>query len=270
MLPELATESEQGLGEEARGQVVQSWTARFLQAHALFQLGRVREAAERFEHNARVARELGDEFALVGGSSVLARLSIDDVPGAEALLARKQALLAAVGERGVLRDQVVLESMFVALYQGVGAAHARAVGSAHGAMRFFDASALLACCVLQGPADAHCRRIVRSAVRGHARDHGQPGRRGTAAQLRAALCRMDGDVDGARQHLLVAAAHYDSAEMALHAALMRLREAQLRGDEAGARVADEQLATLQAQGLVRPRAWADMLAPGVGGYPPAA
>jgi hypothetical protein len=260
---ELASESEEALGEASRAHFIQSWTARFLQAHALVQLGRVREAAARFDQNARLGRELGDEFAIVGGASVLAPLSVDDVAGAEALLARKRAVVAAVGDRGVLRDSVVLESMLLALYQGTGAAQARAVGSAHGAMRFFDASALLACCALQGPPDAHCRRIVRSALRGLSADHGQPGRRGTAAQLRAALARMDGDVHGARQHLLVAAAHYDTAEMALHAALVRLREAELRGDEGGARAAEEQLTLLRAQGLARPRAWADMIAPGL-------
>jgi hypothetical protein len=49
--------------------------------------------------------------------------------------------------------------------------------------------------------------------------------------------------------------------MGMHAALMRLRLAELQPEEGDGR--DEPLAFLRAQGIVKPEAWAEMLAPGL-------
>ena len=75
----LAVEAERALTDFGRGSVLpRTRTARALQGLALFSLGQVGDAAKRFAENARRAREVGNDLAMIGGTSVLEYLAIDE------------------------------------------------------------------------------------------------------------------------------------------------------------------------------------------------
>jgi hypothetical protein len=258
---ELANEAERALSGADRAAFYQSWTTRAVQGLALFSLGRIGEAAQCFADNARRAREVGDDLAVVAGSSVIQFLPSDDVAAASALLERKEAMLAEAGTRGVMRETVALDRILLALYQNCGADLLRARGRGSAASAFFDDAALLACCALQGPHDATCRRTLRAALR--AQPPSAVGL-GVGAQLRATLRLMEGNALGAQAELALASEHYAAAEMALHAALMRWRAAALRADAAGEHKIEKLRSELVALGAARPERWLDALAPGLG------
>jgi hypothetical protein len=260
----LAVEAERALTDSEEGLYYQDWTARALQALALFSLGRVGDAAKRFAENARRAREVGNDLAMIGGTSVLEHLAIDDVDGALALLERKERMLQTAGPRGVMREAVAFDRILCALYQGRGRELLVERRRRGASLVFFDSSPLLACCVLQGPPTPGARATLKKVLRRLRAHPASPDKLGVAAQLRAVQRRLDGDILGARAELVLAAEHYSAGEMMLHAALMRLREGALRRDAEGDERVAEAKRTIIALGAARPEAWADMLAPGLG------
>jgi tetratricopeptide (TPR) repeat protein len=264
----LGVQAEALLGPVPHAHSYQFWNARTVQSMALVLLGRMREARALYEATGRLARELGDDLAVLGGESPLRYLVVDDAASANALVARKQAMLGDVPSSGALHRVVAIDRLMCALYEGTGA---DLIWPANGARQprlvFFDATVLHACCALQGVAAKHARagearKLVRRALRKLGKLAPTPGVSGMAAQLRAALCLMQRNEAGAREQLERAIACYTRAEMALHAALMRCRAADLTGDSDA--VANEH-ATLRAMGLENPNAWAHMLAPGLVG-----
>jgi hypothetical protein len=266
----LGVEAEKLLGPLPRAHSYQFWNARTVQSIALVLLGRMAEARRSYEGTAQLARELGDDLAMLGGDSPLRYLVQDDVAGAKALMARKQALLERVPTSGALHRLIAVERLMCALYDRSGA---DVLWPEHGArgprLIFFDASMLYACCALQGVAIGHPRageaaRYVKRAIRQLDRLAPTEGIRGMSAQLRAAQALMRGESALAREELERATTAYTRAQMGLHAGLIRYRTAQLDGnDSAFAQSEDE----LRALGLANPEAWATMLAPGLGRVP---
>jgi hypothetical protein len=228
-------------------------------------LGRCGEAAHRFLANARLAREVGDDMALVGGDSLLRHLVADDVDGARALLARKEAILARGGEaRGGLHEIVRVERWLLALYRGRGAELLDGAWSRDAfGWTFFDPAALRACAALQSASHSprQARRVLRRSIARLAQDTAAPAAPGMAAHLRASLHALDGDTPRALAELSRAAERYTAADMLLHAALVRLRRGRLAGDPAGGQLVQDAERELRACGLARPEAWAHMLVP---------
>jgi tetratricopeptide (TPR) repeat protein len=262
----LGIHAEELLGPVPRAHSYQFWNARTVQSMALVLLGRMREARARYEATGRLARELGDDLAVLGGESPLRFLVVDDAASARALVARKQAMLGGVPSSGALHRVVAIDRLMCALYEGTGADLIWPLdGTREPRLFFFDATVLHACCALQGvvvkhPRAAEASRLVRRALRSLAKLSPTPGVLGMAAQLRAALCLMKRDEAGAREQLERAVDCYTRAEMSLHAALMRCRRAELDGDTEA--VSKEQ-AALHAMGITNPSAWAHMLSPGL-------
>jgi hypothetical protein len=261
----LATEAEACLEDGGRAYIYGTWTARALQSHALIELGAVGRAAALFEQNARLARDVGDDMAILGGDSALRYLVDDDVAGAHTLIERKQQALTGTEPIGVLHDMVHIEKMMCALYEGRAGEQAwRTSVLGSGNPTFFDAHALVACCALQA-LDADERekeRAVRDTIRrlrGEARS--DPRSAGMITQLRAALAFMRGDILTTLAELARARAYYVQAGFALHAAIARWHIGRLRGDHAVAQEAEQ---FLRAQGIANPKAWARMLASGFG------
>ena len=262
----LGLEAEKLLGPLPRAHSYQFWNARTVQSIALVLLGRMSEARQSYEGTARLARELGDDLAMLGGDSPLRYLVQDDVAGAKALMARKEALLARVPTTGALHRLIAIERLMCALYDHTGA---DVLWPEHGARQprliFFDASVLHACCALQGVAIGHPRaseapRYVKRALRQLGRLGPTEAVLGMSAQLRAAEQLMRGDESLARRELERAITAYARAEMSLHAALMRYRAAQLDGSPVALTQSEDEL---RALGLASPEAWATMLAPGL-------
>jgi hypothetical protein len=266
----LGVEAEKLLGPLPRAHSYQFWNARTVQSMALVLLGRMAEARRSYEGTAQLARELGDDLAMLGGDSPLRYLVQDDVAGAKALMARKQALLERVPTTGALHRLITVERLMCALYDRSGA---DVLWPEHGArgprLIFFDASMLHACCALQGVAIGHPRageaaRYVKRAIRQLDRLAPTDGVRGMSAQLRAAHALMRGETALAREELERATTAYTRAQMGLHAALIRYRTAQLDGSVSALDQSEDEL---RALGVANPQAWATMLAPGLGRVP---
>jgi hypothetical protein len=262
----LGIDAERLLGPVPRTHSYQFWNARTVQSIALVLLGRMREAGAMYEATGRLARELGDDLAVLGGDSPLRYLVVDDVASAKALVARKQAMLGGVPSSGALHHVVAIDRLMCALYEGVGADVLWPTsGAREPRLFFFDATVLHACCALQGlvvkhPKATEAPRLVRRALRKLGQLAPTHAVLGMSAQLHAAQCFMGRDEAGARAQLALAIDHYTRAEMSLHASLMRCRAAELQGDTTA--VATE-LAALRALGVENPAAWAHMLAPGL-------
>jgi hypothetical protein len=263
----LAAEAEGLLRPSGRAHVYGIWTARALQSHALVELGFVGQAALLFEANARLSREVGDDMAMIGGDSSLRYLLIDDVENAQALISRKEQALAGTRAAGALHEVVHVERIMCALYQGRAAEFAfsaSVLGSA--SPSFFDASALIACCALQAPnaRDRDKLRIVHKVMRGlRSQVRSDHRAAGMHAQLRGAILFVRGDTQGALAQLALADQRYMLAGLLLHAAIMRWHAARLRGGVDN-EVAQQAEQFMRAQRIVRPSAWARMLAPGFG------
>jgi serine/threonine protein kinase/tetratricopeptide (TPR) repeat protein len=250
----------------SRTYVYQAWGARIVQCFALTMMGRLGEAAKLYAATELEARELGDELAAVGGSSVLRYLVEDDVAGAERLIAFKLEFLARVPSAGVLQRIVGIERATLALYSGRGEdALPLLPGLDAGGFGQLQPLALSAGCALQaidqrGP-DPELLKVVRRALRRTPRD-GHDAILGLRAHLHATLVFLDGDRERARVTLERATDHYTRAGLALHAAGTRLRTGQLSGGPAGAELVVAAQAFMRAQGLVNVPAWTAFLVPG--------
>jgi tetratricopeptide (TPR) repeat protein len=269
---QLGQEAEHLLDAEGQAHAASAWAARAAQAHALFAMGRLGDAAQIFERSARIALQSGDDLALLGGDSVMRKLVVDDLDGAHALLDRKERLLARMPSRGVLQELTKSERMLCALYEGQGE-----VALGHADRRtvlhaLLDPGTLPACAALQvDPAgkQLRTRRLVRRAVR-RLRAQGElAASQATAWQLTAALRLFDHDLRGACDALAAAHEQYQKSDMAMHAALMRLRLSGLQRalgtatPQAEQTASDDALRLLREQGATRPEAWVQMLAPGL-------
>jgi hypothetical protein len=256
------------LGDAQRAHVYEAWNARSVQALSLLTMGRLGEAAACFADNARLAREVGDGLARSGGDSALRHLVAHDLPQAHALIEHKRAALADSEGHGVLHEVARNERLLCALYEGRGA-EALASGDAGSPLPllFFDVSMLAACCALQAASSApdaeregarrQAMKSARSCLRRLPRN--TAAGRASAAQLRAALLMLDADPRGAAAFARASGREYELAGMRLHAAIMRLREGELRGDDAAVQSAQK---FMREQGVAQPDAWARMLAPG--------
>jgi hypothetical protein len=258
------------LGEAQRAHVYEAWNARSVQALALVAMGRLGEAAACFADNARLAREVGDGLARSGGDSPLRHLVAHDLTQAHALIAHKRAALAESASYGVLHEVARNERILCALYEGRGA---EALDSSDARtplpLLFFDPRMLAACCALQAVSSATGTERARARKRAsevarrclRALPRSTAAGRASSAQLRAALLMLGGDGLAAAAFARVAGREYETAGMRIHAAIMRLREAELRGDEVACQAARK---FMSDQGVARPDAWARMLAPGFG------
>jgi hypothetical protein len=83
-----------------------------------------------------------------------------------------------------------------------------------------------------------------------------------AALARAGAAKLSGDGEGAARELDVALAGFDALEMKLYAAVVRMRQGQLRGGAEGTALVAQAEAWMRGQGIVRPERFAAMLAPG--------
>jgi hypothetical protein len=252
----------------SRAHLFQAWGARSVQCFALMTMGRLGEAAKLFAATESEARELGDELAVVGGSSVLRYLVEDDVAGAERLLAYKLEFLARVPSTGMLQQMVGVERATLALYSGRGEdALPLLPGLDAGGFAQLQPLALSAGCALQAidqrGLDPELVRVVRRARRRIPRDGHGPNL-GLRAHLAGTLALLDGDLPRARAELERAREHYTRSGMELHAAAMRLRSGQLLGGSQGAEQIAGAEAFMRAQGLVNVPAWTAFLAPGFG------
>jgi hypothetical protein len=104
---------------------------------------------------------------------------------------------------------------------------------------------------------------VERSARRIAREHMRWGK--PLAQLvRAGAAVQSGDGDAARAALAEAAAGFDAADMALHAAVARRCEGRLRGGAAGAADVERADAWLAEAGVKNPERIVALLAPGFG------
>ncbi|HMI90039.1 MAG TPA: protein kinase, partial [Polyangiales bacterium] len=236
-----------------RTYVYQAWGSRIVQCLALTMMGRLGEAAKLYAATELEARELGDELAAVGGSSVLRYLVEDDVPGGERLVAYKLEFLARVPSNGVLQRIVGIERATLALYSGRGEeALPWLPGLEAGGFAQLQPLALSAGCALQaidlrGP-DRELVRVLRRAHRRVPRK-GDDSTLGLRAHLEASLLMvLDGDRQATRAALERASEHYTRAGMALHAAAMNLRIGQLLGGAQGAERVAAARAFMRVQG----------------------
>jgi hypothetical protein len=83
-----------------------------------------------------------------------------------------------------------------------------------------------------------------------------------AALARAGAAKLSGDGEGAARELDEALAGFEAQEMKLYAAVVRMRQGQLRGGTEGAALVAQAEAWMRGQGIVRPERFAAMLAPG--------
>jgi tetratricopeptide (TPR) repeat protein len=262
-LGELGSDRLRGI---SRAYAFQAWGARSVQCFALMAMGRVGEAAKLYAATENDARELGDELAAVGGSSVLRYLVEDDVERAEQLIAQKLAFLARVPSAGVLHPMVGVERVTFALYTGHGGDVLDLVRSLSMAgLMQLQPLALGAACALQAIDQRGLEpELVRAVKRARARvpkgsDHATSGLR---AHLDASVLGLAGDRAGTIAALERAVSHYDSAGMALHAAGVRLRCGELRRDAKGHELIAQAERFMRAQGIVNVSAWSGFLAPG--------
>ena len=261
----LGVEAENLVRDSPRAHIYQTWTARSLQSAALLVLGRIGEMAAVCENNARLARELGDEMAMIGGDSPLRFLMTDDLERAQALIEQKRVVIARAKDHGVLHQIVRVDEVLCALYAGRGAEVTRlAADPGEGLSRFFDASVLAACAAIQAaPGDRATRLLVEKTIRGLRRTPKGPSSEAMALQLQAVLYLQRRDVEGALAKISAAAERYAATGMALHEALMRWRYGRLRGGAEGERAVEQARRFMSAQGIVRPEGWARMLATGL-------
>jgi hypothetical protein len=262
----LGVEAENLVRDSSRAHIYQTWTARSLQAGALLVLGRVGEMAALCERNARLAREVGDEMAMIGGDSPLRFLLSDDVARARALIDQKLEVIARAKDHGVLHQIVHMDQVLCSLYAGRGADVVRlAAGRGEGLSQFFDPSMLAACAAIQASphGDAKTRKRVDKTIRGLRRNLAGPANEAMALQLEAVLLLFGRDAKGAIEKITAAAQRYAAAGMALHEALMLYRLGRLRGGADGERAVEQARRFMSAQGIVRPEGWARMLAPGL-------
>jgi hypothetical protein len=124
---------------------------------------------------------------------------------------------------------------------------------------------LRASCAINAAASGRDRDANRAVAARDARRLAREGVRWTDAHAltaRAGLARIDGDEGEARGLLASAAAAYEDAEMALHAAAAQLQLARLQPDgEARAEAAE---ALFRAEQVLQPAKLARMLVPGFG------
>ena len=260
----LSIEADDTLRSSGHTHIYQVWAARTVQSMALFAMGRVRDAVALFAANARLARELGDDMAVIGGDSVLRYLVVDDLDRAHALVEHKASLLARSESAGGLRDFVQVERVLCALYAGRGA-EVMPQRLRRFPLAMPEYGTLAASCALQAlPAAPRVARRVtqRTVQRLRLRDRSSADR-AMAAQFDAALRMMEGDIAGATARVCNAADLYHDVNMALHSAVMRLRHAELcTGDPEARRAGEDARRWMLSEGIVRPDAFVRMLAPG--------
>jgi tetratricopeptide (TPR) repeat protein len=264
----LGAQGSERLRRSNRAYAFHAWGARSVQCFALTVMGRMGEAAKLFAATEQEARELGDELAAVAGSSVLRYLVDDDVPRAEQLIAHKLAFLARVPSSGLLHPMVSIERVTLALYTGRGGdvMHLVPAVSQAGMMQL-QPLALSVACALQaidqyGRDPALIKLVKRARTRvPKRRDDATAGLR---AQIDACIAGLEGKRTQAIADFERAIRHYDHAGMGLHAAGMRLRCGELRGDDAGRELAAQAARFMRSQGIVNVEAWGMFLAPGLG------
>jgi hypothetical protein len=113
---------------------------------------------------------------------------------------------------------------------------------------------------LDGPAAPRAMAVARRAARALERE-GAPWATAHALQLRAGIALATGDREAAEAALGAAERACASADMALHAAVLRLRRGELHGGVAGAAWSAEARAAMAAQAIVDPDAMARVLCP---------
>lgn len=263
----LGSEAERALHGLHRTYAYEAWTARTVQGFALTLMGRVGDAASLFAAIGREARELGDELAALAGELSIRYLVSDDVEGAADLVAHKRGLLAQVGQDGAVHQIVLMDRITCALYEGRGREALPLFRETNPAAQMtVDAPALPALCALQAIAqDAPTpalRHIVERAIRRLDRER-LVAAEALAAQLRAALCMMDRDEEGARAQIGIATDAYARAGMKLHEAILRWHHGRIVGGSTGNANSEEAEGLIRALGVANPARWAHMLAPGL-------
>ena len=80
--------------------------------------------------------------------------------------------------------------------------------------------------------------------------------------LRACIARLRGDTAGALSHLSQAIEGFDTAGMAVHAAIARHHKGGLVGGDEGRALVEAAHAVMTAHGIAEPARWASTFAPG--------
>jgi eukaryotic-like serine/threonine-protein kinase len=259
----LGLEAERFAQARGHGPAYPAWAARAAQAYGLLWMGRLGECARVFAENARFARDNGNPLAEIGGDCALRHLATGDLASAHALMDRKARVLDALGASGMLRELADRERIFCLLYEGRGAEAADRFVDRAQLLAIFDPGMPLACAALQADPHGALPRTRKVLARTLARLRAQgdfASAEAMAAQLMAARCLFDDQVQGALIYLERAAQRYAAAEMALHALLVRRRIAELRDDAADVLATEQAVREL---GIAEPRAWANMLSPGL-------
>ena len=112
------------------------------------------------------------------------------------------------------------------------------------------------------PLARRLQRVMRKALR-RLRRQAHPWARPWASLASAGAESFDGNREAAIDHLVAAAAAFESRQMALYAAVSRRRRGQLVGAPDGSRFITEADAWMTEQGIREPERMADAVAPGV-------
>jgi len=257
------------LAERCVGVTWERSIARAMAMHALTMLGEFAELGPRASAWLREANDVGDRFASVVAGLYVghARLAAGDLAGARRTVARARA---AWPHAGFHFQHWLALSIEVAcdLYCGQGRAAWRRVQAIWPAIERanllrmqvprIDTLALRAGAAIAAAQGPEQRTLLRAAERDagaleresldHARAH--------ASVIRAGVAARTGDAAAALRQLDRAATVFAASDMPLHAASVRWRQAQLRGEPCEA--AD---AGLRARGIAEPGAFVATLAP---------
>jgi tetratricopeptide (TPR) repeat protein len=237
--------------------------------------------ATRWEDDAAALKDLfGQLYASLFGA--LARLAAGDPTEARR---RSSAALATWTTRAGFSAQHLFAlrvTVCVDLYESAGLEAHRRVEEAWPAVKAsqllrvqstrIDGLSLRARATLAAAgASKSPQRLLQAVERdaGHLERELRQDARPLASLLRAGAARLRGDASGALAQLELASAGFGSAHMELHAACCQRASGVVVGGEAGRALVAQADSLLKKRGVVDPRRWVEVLAPGLSEAAPA-
>jgi serine/threonine protein kinase len=264
--------------EHTAGAFWETTTAGLFSAWSQYHMGELPSVVHSAKVGAREAEERGDLYAATAwkiGVLCCRWLCADDPATAREV--REQAMEPWASREGFNFQEywAMVGDVMVLLYEGDGAGAWRLLSDLRPRLARSqllrvcvvnaETQYLRVCAALASGGEPGAARVAAKAAR-VLRRHTTVFGRGLGALATGILATRRGDLAKANDRLIEAAASLDSAECALQANVARrLRGVLIGGDEGGEIVAATD-AWFRSRGVVRPERFAEMLAPGAGGY----